>query len=195
MVVSFTPNIGLAKPDLSELAKDWAVGNKLAEDNNNILTTKMTFTPVSYTPVLTLAGVVQANGTAPIVSGAYYEYNGWIYGTFVYVRGTGVSGITGSTNVLGISLPVPVSGAYHRIGGSFTSQPGDCDILGEGYYLTFLDVAKSGGGAIDCVFNAGTYYARMYCEQTPGVPFILDGNNGLFAPGDGFSTNFLYKKA
>lgn len=194
MVVSFTPNIGLAKPDLSELANNWAVGTKLAEDNNIILTQKMTFNTSSYTPVLTLAGAVQSLGTSGVATGSYYEFNGWIHGSFIYTRGTGVSGITGSTNLLGISLPVPVNGTYHRVGSSFTNQPADCDVLGSGYYLCSTDVNKSSGGAIDVIFSSGTYYARMYCEQTTGIPFILDGNNSLFAPGDGFTANFFYKR-
>jgi len=50
MAVTFTTNIGLAKPDKNEVAENWVNVQNLQDDNNQIIIDKMDINLVSYTP-------------------------------------------------------------------------------------------------------------------------------------------------
>lgn len=196
MGVTFTPNIGLAKPDDTELAANWARFSDLADDNNQIIIDKMDINVVAYTPTF-IGPTTNPNVGAGSIVGEYYNIQGIIFGTFTcLLTDPGVASGTG-TGAYGISLPFPVDGAFHTVGTTLNDTPGTPSVVGEAYMTDASAVATSGTTAIDVVTVAGVSYARLitetYTTKTarffgPAIPFSL-------ATGDAFSGNFVYKKA
>lgn len=197
MVVSFTPNIGLAKPDESEVAKNWVTSANLHEDNKVIITNKMTLpAPQSY------AGVVIGPTTNPNVGTGsinceYYEFEGWVFGNFVVIfRDAGIS-VGSGTGGYGVSLPFQVNSTFHTVGNSLNSTPGLISVVGEGYFADSSAVNTSGTVAIDVVTIGGVSYARLLPETYTGKTSRFVGPNTpvAVADSDGFGGNFMYKKA
>lgn len=198
MAVSFTPNIGLAKPDETEVAKNWVTASDLHEDNKVIITNKMAFSaPQSYAATLigpTTNPNVGADGS---ITAEYYLFEGWVFGGFVVkISGSGIS-VGSGTGAYGISLPFEVNGTFHALGASLNSNPGFISVIGEGYFSDASAVATSGTCAVDAVTIAGVSYARLLPEAYTGKTTRFVGVNTpvAIATGDAFSGSFFYKRA
>lgn len=196
MAVTFTPNIGLAKPTESELALLWARTDKLQEDNNLIIMDKSDVNLVSYTPVVA-AVTTPFNVGAGSVRGEYQDFQGFVMGSFL-VDFTD-PGVAAGSGDYAISLPFPVDPVYHIVGTSFNSTvaiPGLGHCIGEGYINDASAVNTSGTIALDAVTVAGVSYARMITETYTGktnqvvnsaAPFVVATN-------DRFAGSFFYKR-
>lgn len=197
MAVTFTPNIGLAKPDKTELGKNWAAasGSKLCEVNNTIIANKMNFSSVSYTPAF-VGRLSNPNiGSTGQKFGEYFEAQGFIFGTFtIIISGTGIAGGSGE---FGISLPTLVDSTFHIVGSALNDTPGTPSVIGEGQLVDASAVNTSGTVAIDVVTIGGVSYARLVNETYAGKTGYFFGSSTPFviADGDRFSGNFFYKKA
>jgi hypothetical protein len=80
MAVTFTPNIGLAKPNEAELAANWVNGTQLQEDNNAILEDKTNVVLTAYTPTI-IAQTTAPNIGAGLIKGEYQLFQGFVFGT------------------------------------------------------------------------------------------------------------------
>ncbi len=158
MVVSFTPNIGLAKPDNSELALNWTRATKLQEDNNLIIMDKTEIDLQSYTPVLN-ATTTPASIGAGAVRGEYQDFQGFIVGTFVieFVD----PGVSIGAGEYGISLPFVADNTYHTVATTFNQSPGVASCIGEGYIYDNSNASLSGPVALDVATVGGVSYARL----------------------------------
>lgn len=194
MAVTFTPNVGLAKPDDTELGANWARFTDLADDNNVIITANATIVNTSYTPAVIATTVNPNLGVAPVVSAEYINFRGFIFGSFNIIAGaTGVSAGTGN---YGIALPFPADGAFHTIGTALTDTIGLLSVVGEGYAYDDSAVAGSTTCAVDIVTIAGVSYARLIPESIAGKTSALVGSASpfVFSANDALSGSFCYKK-
>jgi hypothetical protein len=198
MVVSFTPNIGLAKPDESEVAKNWVTVQNLHEDNKVIITNKMNLlAPQSYAATFIAPTTNPAVGSTGSITAEYYEFEGWVFGNFVIkIGGVGIGSGTG-TGGYGISLPHVVNSTFHSVGGSLNALPGGISVVGEGYFSDASAVNTSGTVAFDLITIAGVSYVRPLPESYAGkvVRFVGPSAPVALADGDAMSGNFMYKKA
>lgn len=195
MAVTFTTNIGLAKPSESELAKEWATATQLADDNNTLIETKSNLVFTSYTPTI-IGSTTNPNVGAGSISGEYFEHEGFIWGSFaVLFLSPGISGGSG-TGAYGISLPFPVDPAYHVVGTSLSDQPGLITCIGSGCIIDNT-VANGGTVALDTVTIAGVGYARMITETFAAktAAWVNVSNPVLPDTNDRWSASFFYKKA
>lgn len=196
MVVAFTSNVGLAKPDEAELARNWALNTELCEDNNFIIADEVDIPTVTYTPSLNALTTPPSAGAGTRL-GQYQDIHGFIMGSFkISFTDPGVSSGNG---FYGISLPVPADGSFHTLGNAFDTGTGSPSVIGEGYILDISAVATSGSVALDLVSVGGVSYARLLTEAftspaktsrlfTNAMPFTL-------ANGDVFTGSFFYKRA
>lgn len=185
MVVAFTPNIGLAKPSNTEVAKNWVQLAELSDDNNTVISAETNKPLTAYSPVLT------ATTTPPTVGGGnvqgwYQDWMGFVTANFV-IRFLD-PGITAGNGEYGISLPFPVSPTSHTVGTALTNNPGSFSILGEGHIMAAGSINNSGSFAIDAVTIAGVSYARILTESHPGktsrmfrnaMPFTVVNNDRI----------------
>lgn len=195
MVVSFTPNLGLAKPSEAELGANWVNGTDLSEDNNLIIEDKTDINLVSYVPSF-IGSTTNPNVGAGSVQGEYYEIQGWIFGHFVIqFLDPGVASGTGS-GAYGISLPFLADTTFHAVGSTLSDFPGVAHCIGEGAIIDNT-VALGGTLGIDIVHVGGTAYARMITETFPTktARFVTPGQPMLFANNDKMTGSFTYKKA
>lgn len=193
MVVALTPNIGLAKPDESELALNWARGTKLAEDNNLIVVDKMEVNYVTYTPTFIGSGSNPSVG-AGTIQGEYIVFQDIVIGNIACVCAAGVANGAGN---YGLSLPFLADTSFHTVAAALTDNPGAASVIGEGYLSDNSAVATSGTVAVDVATVAGVSYARLVLETFVGKTNRLFANGSPFtlATGDQWSLNFMYKKA
>lgn len=196
MVVNFTPNLGLAKPDDLELAENWAMASQLADDNNLIIEDKTDVNLIAYTPVM-LGSTTNPNVGTGSLLGEYCEVQGYIWGNFVIrFLDAGISSGSGSGGY-GISLPVPADTTFHFSEADLTSQPGFASCIGEGHYADSSNVANCGEAALDLTTFGGVSYVRFVTET------YLAKTSRMFIPGDPFSFadndrltgQFFYKRA
>lgn len=193
MVVAFTPNIGLAKPDESELALNWARSTKLAEDNNLIIIDKMEVDYVTYTPTFIGSGSNPSVGSGTI-QGEYIQFQDIIIGN---IACTCAAGVANGTGTYGLSLPFVADTTFHTVAGALTDNPGAASVVGEGYLTDASAVATSGTVAVDIATVGGVSYARLVLETFVGKTNRIFSNGMPFtlAIGDQWSLNFIYKKA
>lgn len=196
MVVTHTGNIGLAKPDDTELAKDWTNGPAHAVANNILIVAQAEKTLTAYSPVM-VGAITNGNiGTGGSLFGEYQDLQGIIMGQIVATfGGTGVSGGSGE---ICYSLPLVVDPVFHTVGGTFNAGPGNPNVVGEGYVYDASATATSGIVAIDVVTVSGVSYARMISAAftSPAKTAALVNDNQPFVPasGDRHIINFMYKK-
>lgn len=194
MVVSFTPNIGLAKPDDSELAANWARLAQLQADNNAILISETNRPLVSYTPVL-IGAAGNPNIGSGTAEGEYQDLMGFITGCFSIEFAGAIA--TGS-GIWGFRLPFLADAAWHTVGTLLTDTPGNIDIIGEGYNYSSVAVNASGTNALDLITVGGFSYARFLIEG-----YATKSSHGLtgtgsphtVVAGDKYTGSFAYKKA
>jgi hypothetical protein len=193
MGVTFTSNVGLAKPDETELAENWVNGPNLQDDNNQILIAQTNLTLNTYTPVLK-AQTSDPSTTTSILQGAYQDIQGIVTGTF---RLLFVTGITVGSGEYGVSLPFPADAAYHSVGTAFNHAVGSLSIIGEGYIHQGSTVNNSGSIALDVVTVGGVSYARLLFENFAGKTsrVVRDTQPWSIANGNNWNGQFMYKKA
>jgi hypothetical protein len=193
MAVTFTSNIGLAKPDATELALNWARATLLADDNNVIITDKTDINLVSYSPV-PLGQFGNPDNGVGVRNGEYQDIQGFIIGSFriKFVD----PGVTGGSGEYAISLPFPADGSFHTVGNAFGTTPGVNSCIGEGYITDASVVNNSGTVALDVITLAGVGYARLVTEAYPGKTASCFGNSTpfLLATGDLIAGSFNYKR-
>jgi len=196
MVVAFTANLGLAKPDETELALNWARSAKLAEDNNIIITDQADINLVTYTPTWIGSTTNPSVGAGSIV-GEYRKVNGFIQGAIV-VKCTdpGVASGSGS-GAYGISLPELADTTFHTVATALSDNPGTASCVGEGSLTDSSAVGTSGTLAFDIAHVGGVAYLRPITEAYAGKTVRWFGPTFPFslATGDGFTACFLYKAA
>lgn len=161
MAVTFTTNIGLAKPSETELAKNWVNVTQLQDDNNQIIINKANIGISTYTPVL--VGQTTAPGVgAGSITGQYQSFQGFIWGSVLVEFLT--AGIIAGSGEFGFSLPFPADNTYHNVGSALNAAIGTFSCIGEGYIYDDSATDKSGTVALDVVTIAGVSYARMITE-------------------------------
>jgi hypothetical protein len=195
MAVTFTPNIGLAKPTQAELALNWARTQKLAEDNNLLIIDKVEFPSQSYTPTI-IGPTTNPNVGAGQIKGAFQEFQGYIFGDFNMIfSDPGVSAGSGA-GAYGISLPALADNSYYAIGTTLTSDLGFLACIGEGYFGDVGTIANNGTVALDVVRIGGVDYARMITEAYAGktVKWVGPTFPSTISDGDHLFGSFIYKK-
>lgn len=195
MGVTFTTNIGLAKPDETELASNWVNGSDLVEDNNLIIIDKTDVNLVSYTPTLVGQTTPFAIGSTGTITGEYMDCQGVIWGRFKIVFGD--PGVGAGSGEFGISLPFPVDGAFHNVGSALNAAVGTFSCVGDAYIRDASVVNNCGTVALDAVTIAGVSYCRLvteaYVGKTTGV--MSSGQPFTIATTDSIAGNFFYKRA
>lgn len=196
MVVSFTPNIGLAKPDATEIAEKWINFDKLQEDNNLQLIDKMDVNLQTWTPAL-IAATVNPNVGAGTRQGEYIDVQGIIMASFT-IEFTD-PGVAAGTGEFGISLPEEVDNSFHSVGTALTAAPGQYSCIGNGYIYDSSAVATSGAVALDVVTIASVSYVRFVTEvfTAPAKTSRFQTNAQPMTPATGDVLNgfVIYKKA
>lgn len=196
MAVTFTPNIGLAKPTKTEVAKNWVAATTLAAANNGIIVAKTNIPITTYTPTI-IGPTTNPNVGAGVAYGEYYEIQGYIFGLVSFgFLDPGVA-VGSGTGAYGLSLPVLADAAFHTIGTTLNDTPGIASVIGEGYSRDESSIPFSGSAAIDIVAIAGVHYARLLTEAYTGktIRFWGPGAPANVATLDQVSANFIYKKA
>ena len=192
MAVTFTPNIGLAKPTESELALNWARATQLCEDNNLIIMDKTDINSVAYTPVLAGATTPPSVG-AGSVAGQYQEAQGFVWGSFViqFVD----PGVAVGNGEYGITLPFVADGAFHTVGNALALGTGTHSCIGEGYALDDNSIPNCGTLALDVVTFGGVSYARFITETHAAKTSRVFRNAMPFSVAtlDNISGSFFYK--
>jgi len=194
MPVTYTPNIGLAKPSESELAQDWVNTQKWAEDNNLIVAAKSNFPLKSYTPTM-IASVTNPSYGSGGIYGEYLEFQGWIFGSFsMYFLDPGVSAGSG-TGGYGIRLPTLADISFHNAV-TFVDGIAAASVIGEGYFSDLSSVTTSGVTALELMRINGIDYVRQVPEPYTGktTQWVGPGVPVAAAHGDGLSGSFVYKK-
>ena len=193
MGVTFTPNIGLAKPDDSELAEKWVNTPQLQDDNNQILITKTNIPLVAYTPTI-IGQVTPPSLGAGSIAGEYQDILGFVQGNFIvkFVD----PGVAVGSGQYGFSLPFVVDPVYHTVGAALTDVSGIPSLVGEGYIWDNSSVDNSGSVAIDVVTIAGVSYARLVLEAFTGKTRHVFNSTMPFSVAtlDNFTCNFAYKR-
>jgi hypothetical protein len=197
MAVTFTPNIGLAKPTEAELASNWVDGTQLQDDNNQIIIAAMNIPVNSYTPSLAATTTAPTVGTTGSAKGQYQEIQKMIFGVFLIdFSGTSIGAGSGE---YGISLPFPADSSFHVVGTTFNGTPGDNSVIGECYFNDNSAADTSGTGCLDVVTVAGVSYMRILTEaHTSPVKtsrMFRDAMPFTLADQDRFTGSFCYLRA
>lgn len=199
MVVSFTPNIGLAKPSEAELASDWTGNTKLLEDNNLQIIDKMDIGLQTRVPTTVIAQTTNPNLGAGAATCEFVDIQGIVMGSF---KVTFVDpGITAGSGEYGIELPFELDASFHAVGSALNAAPGQYSVIGNGYIYDSSAVATSGAVAIDAVTispGSGKSFARLITEvfTAPGKTSRLVTHAQPFTPanGDTLEGFFIFKK-
>ncbi len=196
MAVNFTSNIGLAKPDETEIARNWADFTELCEDNNVAISLAARNLLTTYTPTW-IGPTTNPSFGAGSISAEYLDFQGFIFGSFaIQCTDPGVAAGSG-TGGYGISLPLLADSTFHTVGGSLSDNPGNPSVIGEGYISDASSVNLSQTVAVDLITIAGVSYARLLTETYSGKTsrFFGPANPFTLATGDQFSCSYVYKKA
>lgn len=197
MAVTFTPNLGLAKPDKNELADNWIDGPELYEDNILIIQDKMEIDQNIWSPLVIGPTTNPSLGTTLTNKSEYQEMNGIIFGTVtIEAAGSGITSGTG-TGAYGFACPVNADNTFHTIGSALNDASGIASVVGEGYFNDADTIANCGAVAVDIVRIGGIDYFRLLTEVYTGKTQVWVGPSipAALATGDRFTFNFMYKKA
>lgn len=197
MAVTSTTNLGLSKPDNTELAKNWNRFTALYTANNTIITDVMDINVITYTPTLIASTSNPAVGSDGTIKGEYSNVQGIVFGSF-YIE-FGNSGVSVGSGNYAISLPFPVDGTFHTVITSLTADTGTASVVGSGYAYDISDANTSGLLALEVATISSVSYVRLVTEiyTTPTKTSKVVSNSQPFSPvaGDKFSGTFIYKKA
>jgi hypothetical protein len=195
MAVSFTPNIGLAKPDGTELAANWTRLTEIYTDNNGVLVTKMDLPIQVYTPTI-IAQTSNPNTGVGVGTGSYIDFEGYIMGGFIIPFTD--PGVAAGSGEYGIKLPAVVNNTFHTVGSALNGTVGLNSVIGNGYLNDLSSVATSGALALDAVTVTGISYARLitevYTSPTKTARLVTNSQPTTVATGDGITGFFVYKK-
>lgn len=195
MAVNYTTYTSLAKPTESELAKNWAIGPELTNDNN-ILIESFTNIPLnSYSPLF-MGSVSHPNVGAGEVKAEYSEVQGYIFGGFnIIFVDPGISAGSGAGSYA-IQLPVNADNTFYNIGSAANQTPGPYSVIGEGYWSDASSVAGSGTLALDIIRLGGIDFVRLITEAYAGktVDWVGPTFPATVANQDQISGSFWYKK-
>jgi len=193
VVVTFTPNVGLAKFDDSDLAKDFVVGANYNSANNNIMINKTNFPLQAYGSIIVGKTSNPSYGAGGIRFD-YQEFQGFTWGTFVVVFLD--PGVSAGSGEYGIRLPYVADSSYHAVGTALDWIPGFNHVIGEGYAQDASATGNSGICAIDIVTVGGVSYARLATGAYSGkTGRCIGGGTGPFtvADQDKLTGSFFYK--
>lgn len=196
MVVAFTPNIGLAKPDDAELALNWARSAQLSDDNNDLIAAAANIVLTPYTPTI-IAPTTNPNVGAGFISGEYCKVEGMIWGAFsIRFTDPGVLPGTGSGSYA-ISLPELADVAFHTAAGALLDLPATASCIGEGYLTDTSSVPNSGTVSLELLHLGGIAYVRPMTEAYAGKAVRWFGPTFPFtiATTDAITGQFFYKAA
>jgi hypothetical protein len=196
MVVSTTTNLGLSKPDETELASKWVNLSNLSAANNALIAAAVVLPIVSYTPVV-IATTTNPNLGAGNTLGQYQLLpGGFVTGTFVIQPID--PGVLPGSGEYAVSLPFVVDPVFHTVGGTTipTTVPGANTCIGEGYARDNSSVNTTGTLALDCITLAGVSYARLIPEALAAKSnkFFSSASPFILATNDNIVGNFCYKK-
>lgn len=194
-MVSFTSNIGLAKPTETELATDWINGQKYYEDNILILEDKTDVEFHTYTPAL-IGSAGNPSVGAGSIKGEYQSVGNFCFGTVVisFID----PGVAAGSGVWGVSLPFVADSSFHSVAATLQAgadTPGKASCIGEAQLVDSSSVANSGSAAVDVATVSGTSYMRMVLETFTGKTGNLMSATQPFvvATGDRMALSFAYK--
>lgn len=193
MGVTFTPSVGLAKPDEAELAENWVNGPNYNDDNNQIIIANSNIALTFYAPSVK-GSTTDPNLGAGNALGEYTNFNGFVFGRFrILFQDAGILAGIGS---YGISLPLVADPVYHTVGGSLTAATGTNSCIGEAYLHDNSTPANCGLAGLDVVTISGVSYVRLVTETIAGKTTAVVNNNTPFTSAnlDAYSGFFFYKK-
>ena len=181
MGVTFTSNIGLAKPDEAELAENWVNGPNYNDDNNTLIENFSNIPMASYTPAL-IGSTTNPNLGAGATLGEYQVFRGFVFGRFrIFFHDPG---IVAGIGVYGVSLPIVADGSYHTVGNSLTAISGVNSCIGDGLIIDQSTATNCGNLALELVTISGTSYVRMANELIAAKASAFVSNNQPFIPAD-----------
>lgn len=196
MGITFTPNIGLAKPDDAELAANWPDSSGICEDNNILIIDNMDVVMTAYTPTI-IGPTTNPNVGAGSALGEFCNVEGFVFGNFRFsFIDPGVSAGSGS-GAYGISLPTSVDSTFHNVGSALNNVSGTASCIGEGYFYDDGTIGNNGSVALDVVDVAGVDYARMITEVYAGKTVVWVGPTfpSTVSNLDHLTGSFFYKAA
>ncbi len=193
-MVAFTPNISLAKPTNSEVAKNWIELSQYQSGNNTTITNKTNIALTNYSPVFT-GHVTPPSIGAGAIRAEYMDQQGFVTGNFVIEFLD--PGVSVGSDVYGLSLPFPVDGTFHSVGTALNQNVGSFSCIGEGYVFDASNINGSGGLAFDAVTISGVSYLRFITQtySTKTSRLFRDTQPISVSTADRISGQFFYKKA
>jgi hypothetical protein len=196
MVVTVTPNIGLQKPDETELASKWVNTPNILNANNAAIQAAIVLPIVAYTPVLIATTVNPNLGVGTIIGQYQLLPGGFVVGTFTFQPVD--PGVAAGTGEYAVSLPFVADPVFHAVGGTTipTSAIGSNTCIGEGYARDNSSVNTTGTLALDVITLSGVSYARLCPEalSTKTNKLFSSASPFVIATNDNFVGNFCYKK-
>lgn len=194
MAVTFTTNIGLAKPDDTELAKKWTLIDNLQDANNTIIENATNFPLNAYTPAI-IAQTTVPNVGAGKVRGEYQIQAGFVWGSFVIEFLN--PGVVAGVGEFAFGLPMAIDQSFHTVDTAFGGLAGVASTIGEGYLYDDSSVANSGHCCVQPLVISGVSYVRLATEGISGktITWLTAAQPYVPATLDHFAGSFFYKKA
>lgn len=194
-MVSFTPNIGLAKPTNAEVAKDWIEQQEYQLTNDTQIMTRSNIALTAYTPTI-IATTTPPNIGAGRIVGEYQVMDDIVWGEFA-IEFTD-PGVVGGSGEFAVSLPQVADSSFHTVGTTLTAITGVNSIIGEGYISDASNLSLSGSVALDLVTIAGVSYVRLvtepYAAPVKTNRVFAAGLPSNLGTGDKWTGSFIYKK-
>lgn len=193
MTVTFTSNLGLAKPDVEEVARNWVRFTELELDNKNAINDYLgDLSFQTYVPLLQATTSQPSLGTSDERRDGYFVElpNGFVFGGFILQFG---SGLNIGSGFYSITLPSLPDATFHEIS---SGTAGDGDVIGQGSVRDANTATNSQTFALELVsFSGNTQNMRMYTEATATSRWVSHNVPFTFAGGDTMNGNFCYKAA
>lgn len=193
MTVDFTTNLGLAKPDTDEIAREWADSgtDHWSSFNKTILNDYIGNTKIqTYIPLLTGTSANPNLGSGDNVrqDGWFCELpGGFIYGGFILRYGT--SGINIGNGFYSVSLPEAIDTAFHTVS---TATAGFGDVVGQGS-LRDADVTSNSQTIAIELFTGDV--VRLFTENTASGRWVTQSIPFVWEIDDTINGSFFYKRS
>lgn len=185
MTVSFTPNLGLAKPTADEIARLWTDEDQLELANKNALNTYLD--PVAEGFQTYFPQIIQMTNIGDTERLGWYVLlpGDLVYGGFIFRLG---SGVAFSDNFLDFVLPFDTDTSFHDVS---TGAAATGDIVGT---LTMRDnssISNTQTAALELFENRG--YTRGYTEDNSATRWVRDDVPFTFEENDAIAGSFWFK--